>query len=237
MFSWKIDKERKRGIPKRYISRCYFLLNAMLISSEVSSFINSIKTTNHLILFYDSQESKENILFNYIVDGLKNNKGIVYVCSDEGPEQLRRGMETSGIDVSHHEKEGRLMIYYYDEWYIENGKAEPLRILNRWHEAHTRFKEKGLGMRITGETSCFFTKGMVRELLRYEYALHKVLYIPMDAICAYNVQTIVNTGYTDMIMPLVRAHGGAIFTSQRGTMILEPEKVEDTEMEKLLDLI
>ena len=60
--------------------------------------------------------------------------------------------------------------------------------------------------------------------------------VPMDAICAYNLKTIVETGYTDMIMPLVRAHGKAIFTAEDGTMILEPEKIEDTDIERLLDI-
>lgn len=58
----------------------------------------------------------------------------------------------------------------------------------------------------------------------------------MDAICAYNLNTIVETGYTDVIMPLVRAHGKAVFTAEGGTMILEPQSVEDTGIERLLDI-
>ena len=84
--------------------------------------------------------------------------------------------------------------------------------------------------------SCFFREGKVRELLRYEYALHKVLFMPIDAICAYNLKTIVETGYTDVIMPLVRAHGKAVFTAEGGIMVLEPENLEDTDIERLLEI-
>ena len=98
----------------------------------------------------------------------------------------------------------------------------------------SEMKGRGLGLRVTGETSCFFKEGKVRDLLRYEYALHRVLSIPMEAICAYSVPAIVNTGYTEMIMPLIRAHGGAIFTAGGGTMIVEPEEVEKTDVEELL---
>ncbi len=56
--------------------------------------------------------------------------------------------------------------------------------------------------------SCSFRHGKVRELMRYEYALHRVLPIQMEAVCVYSVPTIVQTGYADMIMPLTRAHGG-----------------------------
>ncbi len=99
-----------------------------------------------------------------------------------------------------------------------------------------RYK-RGLRRRATGEASCFFKHNQVRELLRYEYALHRALSTPMDAICAFDLQTIVNTGYEDMIMPFVRAHGYAFFTSPGGIISLEPENVEDTDIEKLLDIM
>jgi hypothetical protein len=84
--------------------------------------------------------------------------------------------------------------------------------------------------------SCFFREEKVRELLRYEYALHKVLSIPMEAVCAYNLKTIVETGHTEVIMPLVRAHGKAMFTAEGGTMVLEPENVEEKDVERLLKI-
>jgi hypothetical protein len=141
-----------------------------------------------------------------------------------------------GIDVEPNLASGHILTPRYDEFYIVNREAEALRILNRWHGLIRRFQSKGLGLRITGETSCFFREGKVRELLRYEYALKRALMVPMDAICAYNLKTIVETGYTNMIMSLVRAHGKAIFMAEGGTMILEPENVEDTDIERLLDI-
>ena len=208
----------------------------MILTDEIKEYIRDLHPTNHVILFYDTLESKRRILKEYIADGLENNKGILYVCSEETREQIREWMRSEGIDTKGNEETGRLQIKYYDQWYIENGTVEPLRIINRWREAHAAMEEMGLGLRVTGETSCFFDEGKVRELLRYEYALHRVLSIPIEAICAYNVPKIVNTGYTDMIMPLIRAHGGAIFTAGGGTMIVEPEEVEKTDVEELLKI-
>jgi len=37
-------------------------------------------------------------------------------------------------------------------------------------------------------------------------------------------------------MPLVRAHGKALFTAEGGTMMLEPEKVEGSDLEQLMDI-
>lgn len=208
----------------------------MLISKELESFIHKFEPHNHLILFYDTLKNKYGILNLFVANGLKNGKGIVYICSDEGPEEVHRDLNSFGFDVETRVKEGILLIRSFDEWYIERGRVEPIKIITRWNKAFDQFSGRGLGMRVIGETSCFFRQGLVRELMRYEYALHRVLTIPMEAICAYNLKTIVDTGYTDVIMPLIRAHGKAIFTTEGGSMIFEPENIEDTDVEKLLDI-
>ncbi len=208
----------------------------MLISKELESFIHKFEPHNHLILFYDTLKNKYGILNLFVANGLKNGKGIVYICSDEGPEEVHRDLNSFGFDVETRVKEGILLIRSFDEWYIERGRVEPIKIITRWNKAFDQFNGRGLGMRVIGETSCFFRQGLVRELMRYEYALHRVLTIPMEAICAYNLKTIVDTGYTDVIMPLIRAHGKAIFTTEGGSMIFEPENIEDTDVEKLLDI-
>ena len=202
----------------------------------MESFIHEFKPHNHLILFYDTLKNKYEILYHFIANGLQHGKGTVYICSDEGPEEVSREMGSFGINVETKVKEGMLLIRNFNEWYIERGRVEPIKIITRWNKAFDQFSGRGLGMRVIGETSCFFRQGLVRELMRYEYALHKVLTIPMEAICAYNLKTIVDTGYTDVIMPLIRAHGKAIFTTEGGSMIFEPEKIEDTDVEKLLDI-
>ena len=208
----------------------------MLVSEEITKYIHNMEPTNHVILFYDSLESKRKILNAYILDGLKNRKGVLYVCSEETPIQIRDGLKSFGIDVEENISMGRLLIKSYDPFYIDNGDVDPLRIINQWQEIYEEMKKKGLGLRVTGETSCFYNEGKVRDLMRYEYALHRVLPIPMEAICAYSVPNIVKTGYTDTIMPLIRAHGGAIFITNSGTMIVEPDTIEDYEVENLLDI-
>jgi hypothetical protein len=208
----------------------------MLSTKEIDSFIHGVDTSDHILLFYDTQESKRRILYSYLAEGLKQGKGIVYIHTEETPQNIHKGLASHSIDVEPNLASGNIVTPKYDEFYIVDGKAEALRILNNWHELSGYFQSRGLGLRVTGETSCFFREDKVRELLRYEYALHKVLHIPMDAICAYNLKTIVETGYTDVIMPLIRAHGKAVFAAEGGTMVLEPENVEDTDIEKLLEI-
>ncbi len=204
---------------------------------ELDTFIQNVEMNNHIILFYDSPESRDKIVYDYLADGLRKGMGLVYIRSDETEKEIAEGLSNRGIDYEPNIADGNIIVRNYDQWYMENGHVEPLKIIDHWHNADSHFKSKGLGMRATGNVSCFFEHDKVRELLRYEYALHKVLTIPMDVICTYNLKTIVEKGYTEMIMPLVRAHGKALFTAEGGTMMLEPEKVEDSDLEKLMNII
>jgi len=208
----------------------------MSVTQEVLYFVENLKPKNHVILFYFTPENKYNILFNYLSAGLANGKGAAYICSEESPEKIRSRMENFGKNFREAEEQGRLSIRNYDEWYIQDGEVESLRILAGWKEMFEKLRRRGMGLRVAGETACFFKHDKVEELLRYEYSLHRVLDIPMDAICAYDLNAIVDSGHTEVIMPLVRAHGWAIFTNRDKSMIYEPENVEDYDIERLLDI-
>ena len=208
----------------------------MLSSIEVYQYLKDVKPRDHLIMFYDSSESKKEIIYEYLRDGFLQGRGLVYVYTESTPEEIANELESRGIDFEPNFSAGNILTPRYDEWYFEGGRSETIRVLKKIRETEAYFKEKGLGTRGIGEMSCYFKEGEIKELLRYEYALHRILDMSVEAFCVYDIKTIVETGYTEIIMPLVRAHGKAIFASENGTMIMEPEKVEDRDVERLLDI-
>lgn len=206
-------------------------------SQDIGHFIENLRATDHVILFYDNLEDKNNVLFKFFSDGLAHGKGIVYVYSEETLENIRNRMISFDINLLEAEKQQKLVIRRFDEWYIVNGQVEVLRILSLWKDAFEEFRKRGFGLRIAGDMACFFKHKKVRELLRYEYSFtKKVIEIPVEAICAYNVNTIVETGYSETIMPLIRAHGWAIFTGPRGIMLYKPENIGKDDIEELLKI-
>lgn len=207
----------------------------MAVSSDLTFFVDRIKTRDHAIVFYDSEEAMRSVLFPYLLEGLRQNKGVVYNCSDQDPEKVREEFYSYLGDRFEFDPEN-VLIEDYDDWYVYDGEIATLRVINKWRETREYFEERGLGLRVAGETYSFFRRGLVRDLLRYEYALHRILDIEMDALCAYHLPTIVETGYEDVIMPLIRAHGKALFLAHGGSIIVEPQEVEDTDVEKLLDV-
>jgi len=203
---------------------------------DLSGYFTDVQTHSHDILFYDSLDTKNRIVYKYLADGLRHGEGIVYVCSEEKPKQVEAGMKAHGIDVGPNLMSGNITIRSCEDWYIVKGVVEPSHITRNWYKEIARLRSRGLGLRAVGDVTCFFTHDKVRELLRYEYSLHKVLTLPMKVICTYNLKAIVDKGYTEMIMPLVRAHGKAIFTAEGGSILLEPQNVEASDLERLLEI-
>ena len=184
------------------------------VPEKVIGFMKQLRPTNHVIFVYDNTEGKHNILFNYLKAGLDNGEAGVYVASDEKPNQIREAMKQFGINVEKHEKTEALHILGYEDIYIIDGKFSLTTTIDLWNKLYNEALKNGFkGLRVTGETACFFNHGLIKELLEYEKALHKVMDIPMIAICAYDARLL--NGTSDPIniySEFARTHGTVLFT-------------------------
>ena len=206
------------------------------IDQKILSFIENLEASDHIVFFYDDLQAKENILFRFISNALSDKRAAFYICSEEHLEAIREKMQIYGIRVAENEKADLLSLRHYDGWYLQEGQVDVMRILSVWRRLIDSYQKRELELRVVGEMACFFTHRKVKDLLRYEYALHRVLDFPMVAICAYNINTVVETGFSEVIMPLVRAHGKALFAGPRGVTIFEPDEVEDYDIEAFLEI-
>jgi len=86
--------------------------------------------------------------------------------------------------------------------------------MNLWNRLYNEAIKHGFkGLRVTGEMACFFKHGLVQELVGYEKALHRVLDIPIIAICAYNAKMLNQSkDPINIFNELSRAHGTTLFT-------------------------
>lgn len=184
------------------------------VPEKVAHLMEKLSPTNHLIFFYDTPEAKYNVLFNYLKVGLDNGEAAVYVASDEKPSQIREAMKRFGINVEEYEKTGAICILGYEDIYIMNGKFSASTTINLWNELYWKALKNGFkGLRVTGETGCFFKHNLIQELLEYEKALHRNLDMPIIAICAYNASMLNKSGDpVNLYSELARAHGTVLFT-------------------------
>lgn len=183
------------------------------VSQKVTEFVENLKPTDHIIFVYQSTEAKYNVLFNYIKTGLENGEVCVYAASEENPNEIRDAMRQFGIAVEKFEKTGALKIFNYTDIYLIGGKFEIPTTLSIWNKLYDEAVAKGFkGFRVTGEMACFFKHQLLPELIEYETALHRVLNLPMIAICAYNADDLTKAfNPINLYSELVKAHGTVLF--------------------------
>ena len=188
-------------------------LETTAIPDKVTQFVRQLRPKDHVIMVYESTEVKHHVLFNYIKEGLEKGEVAIYVASDEDPSSIKEAMKQFGIDVERNEKKGALRILSYTDFYIVDGKFSCEDTIDRWNRFYREAKSKGFkGLRVTGETACFFNNNLVDELAEYERALHRTLDIPMVAICAYNSNMLSKAhNPINLYNELVKAHGTVLF--------------------------
>lgn len=206
-----------------------------MLSPEVSEFLEDFKPRTHAVVFYDSPEKKHDLLFSHMKFGAQKNQGLAYVYSEEDSLHVQDGMRRYGIDVDGLKARNRLELSNYNRVYIVDGKVDIPEVMNKFAELAKKYQRMGLdGLRAAAEMSCFFREDKIKDLIAYEYALHRKLAFPAEGICAYSIFDLSKSGYLEMIMPLVRAHDPVILAGPRESLILEPEKVEDKDVEEAM---
>ena len=170
-----------------------------------------LKPTNHAIFVDDSFKEKHLTSFSFSDAGLRNSEAGIYMASEEPPE-IKTAMKMHGIAVEKYEKTGALKILSYTDVYIVDGKFS-IGTLRFWKKEFYKARSKFKGLRVTGEMSCFFEKGLEAELLSCETSLHRILGIPMVALCAYNLEDLQKSENSiDLYTSLIEAYAHAIFT-------------------------
>ena len=190
------------------------------VAEKATHFIKQLRPTNHVVLMYESLEVKYNVLFNYLKVGLEDGEAAVYIATEETPSDIRDAMKRFGIEVEKYEKTGALHILGCNEFYIIEGKFDISTTIGLLNKLYKESFSKGFkGCRVAGEMACFFEHNLIRELIDYERALHRVFDIPVIAICSYNTNMFLETNNPiNVYTELVRAHGTVLFTGIDNTL-------------------
>lgn len=188
--------------------------------NEVLDFVRRMKPKDHVIMFYSKPEDKHLVLFTYMKAGLDQAEAAAYVAAQESPSEIKMAMRQFGIDVDKYEKTGALKVIDYKDWYFSGGAFNISKTMELWRRLYDTAIAKGFkGLRVTGETACFFEKGKVEELLEYERALRRVLEIPLTAICAYDSNVVAKEKRPELFLDLIKAHSTVIFTGAESGIV------------------
>ena len=130
-------------------------------------------------------------------------------------------MRRFGIDVDVAERSGALHVIHHRDWYTIDGKFSVPKTMELWKKLYDELIAKGFkGFRVTGEMACFFENRMVKELLEYEQSLHRVLELPMTAICAYDSDVVASEGRGEIYLDLIKAHSNVIIIGPESGIVV-----------------
>lgn len=205
-------------------------------SPEVVRALRDMEPGSHTVVIYDSPQNKRDVLFSHLTLGKSNSK-MVYVCSEERPDEIGREMSAYGLDVADLAKRDMLVISNFDEVYIpKDGRVDIKGIINGFSRLAWDCRSKSLTLRAAAEMSCFFRKGKLVELVEYERALGKSFNFPGMGVCGYDVLEMQSSGALNTLLPIIRAHGRVIFTGPNGSVVMEPERVENDHVEQVMQI-
>ena len=208
------EKERKAQINTDLKQLITIEQHANPGSGTTASIVRQLKPTNHVLFLYESAQDKYNVLFNYLIAGLEAGEAVLYIASEEDPDQIRDAMRRFGVEVAKNEKAGALHILGCNDFYITEGQFAISTTMSLINKLYDEALTNGFtGWRATGEMACFFEHNLIQALIEYEKALHRVFNIPIIAICAYNVSMLARADNPiSLYNELIRAHGTILFT-------------------------
>jgi len=204
-----------------------------LEKEAVLDLVRELKPRDHVILFYEYVQDKYRVVFDFLRAGLDAQEAVAYVAGvDETPSQVRTLLEKRGVDANACEKRGMLQVMSYRDWYLIEGEFDIKRTITLWAKLLSDALAEGFkGLRVAGDATWFFKCDMKRELLEYENSLHRVLDMPLIAICAYSLPVLMEQNEVQLVVDLIKAHNNVIFLgSQAGLVKAEEVSTRPTSM-------
>ena len=192
----------------------------------VMDLVRQLKPTDHAIMFYEYPEDKYRVLFDYLKAGFDSQEAVAYVGGDdETPSQIKTLLEKRGIDVEQCERNRMLQVMSYKDWYLIDGEFNVQRTITSWAKLLSDALADGFeGLRVAGDVTWFIKCGMKEKLLEYESSLHRVLDIPLIALCAYSLPVLTKRNEVQLVVDLIKAHNNVIFLGAQAGLV----KIEET---------
>ncbi|PWE00089.1 MEDS domain-containing protein [Marinilabilia rubra] len=172
----------------------------------------------HICQIYNSEEDRQDILFDFLVTGLENGENVTCFSENETEISLSDFLKEKGISYQQAKSSDILSLYKTGDIYFVDGKFDPdkmLKLLQDFYEESLRKNRKGA--RVLGEMTpkIDHIPGGSR-LLEYESKVSLLLRkFPVTTVCQYDSRQF--DGAT--IMDILKVHPYMIV---RGAVVQNP---------------
>jgi hypothetical protein len=141
----------------------------------------------HFCQFYADKNDLLDVLLPYFKAGLESNEFCMWITSEPlAAEEARTALAAVVPRLDDYERDRRIEILDYREWYTLGGQFDAQRVLQAWVEKLEAARGRGLeGLRLSGNTF-WLEHALWDDFTKYEAAVNSV--IPMRrmlAVCTY----------------------------------------------------
>ncbi len=143
----------------------------------------------HICLFYETKEDLIEVLVPYFKAGLKNNEFCMWItCETFNQNQAENAMKKAVPNFDWYLEKGQIEILAHRNWYLDEGRFDAQRVLDRAVEKLNRALTNGYaGIRVAGDTA-WLQKGTWRNFADYEHMVNESIgKYQMLAICTYRL--------------------------------------------------
>lgn len=181
-----------------------------MISEQVVRGLKKAPKSSHMVLFYNSQKEKHQVIFPFVEHGLEKGQAIIYLSDEESPRQVIKEMSAFDVDVHKHEKSGALKILNGEEWYVEKRTINKELVVKKWMKASADATRNGFcGLIVSGEPTYFLRHNILDPWMEYERSLPRRFDFPLTAVCRYRTRDLASHNMS-CLLELVRIHSHTI---------------------------
>jgi MEDS: MEthanogen/methylotroph, DcmR Sensory domain len=163
-------------------------------------------------LFADSAE-KQQRLFALVSESLQDpSASVLYIAGKQGVKGIRFSMKDYGIDVGSIEREKKIKIVDYEEWYLTSGKTpsfKPIGIIREQFSEFVKVAEQAgyYYVTIISETDSLVRKGFFNRYRELELELGKnIALFRAIFVCAYDERELAAAGLREIKAELSSLH-------------------------------
>ncbi len=155
----------------------------------------------HFCQFYAARDDLLDILVPYFKAGLEGGEACMWVTSPplEAPV-AREALARAVPDLEGLERQGRIEVVPFTEWYLEGGRFDQNRVLRGWFAKLKRALARGCpGLRLSGNTS-WLEKADWRGFAEYEAAIDSIVgQYQILSLCSYSLERCAASEVADVI--------------------------------------
>jgi hypothetical protein len=179
--------------------------------------LESLERGRSLVLFYDTDETLEKLLFHYVRAGLERGERVQYWAGINATSDVEPRMIRYGIDCEYYRKQGMLSITSYDEVFVvdSDGRFDPV-------EGRRKLLSMANGNgnihRLATESNWWLLSDLFENGIDME-GTHEITPFKGSIICSYNIRNLMKYVNIYHLARLMELHDDTLLVT-RGSVML-----------------